>query len=474
MIYLSEECKTRRYIIVGLGIAGRAVAESLVQSGALFQAWDDNADSRSAFSYQDTLCALEVMDWQAADTLVLSPGIPLTHPEPHAAVLLAQQHDCEIICDIELLYRSCPDATYIGITGTNGKSTTTALIGHVLRSAGHQVCVGGNIGEPAMKLDALAEGGIYVLELSSYQLDLIDSFHANVGLLLNVTPDHLDRHGDVEGYIAAKMHLFDKMKPKNDTVIIGLDHPFAEAVKESLSKLALLEGAVSFSLDDQKSSTVSICDGLLRDARELGVSLNVAGAPSLNGRHNAQNIAAAWAACHPFGVGGDAFVAALHSFVGLPHRMEIVASFNGVTYVNDSKATNIDAAVYALQSYKDGIFWIAGGKGKGESMAPLKSCYAAIEKAYLVGADAGRFAAFIEGDLPYEHSGTQQSAVHTAMRDAHAYVNASGNDAVVLLSPACASFDQWKNFEERGRAFCELVLELEADSAVAQGSAHAV
>jgi UDP-N-acetylmuramoylalanine--D-glutamate ligase len=387
---------------------------------------------------------------------VLSPGIPHSFPAPHPAVLRAGAAGAEIIGDIELLGRSQPTARYVGITGTNGKSTTTALIGHILAASGRRVEVGGNLGTAALSLAPLGEDGAYVLELSSFQLELVTTLAFDVAVLLNVTPDHLDRHGGMAGYIAAKRRIFVGQRA-GATAIIGLDDPvcleFAAALRKTPARV------VPISVTRPASGGVYVDAGWLTDAtgpRELRV-LDLAAAERLPGSHNWQNAAAAYAAARAVGVEPEAAAAAIRSFAGLAHRQELVATLDGVRFINDSKATNADAAEKALACYQ-AIYWIAGGLPKAGGITPLAPYFERLRHAYLIGAATEEFAATLGNAVPFTRCGGLSSAVGAAAAQAHAD---GVPGAVVLLSPACASYDQFASFEARGDAFRALVARLE-------------
>jgi len=328
------------------------------------------------------------------------------------------------------------------------------LIGHVLRDSGRSVAVGGNLGTPALALDALDSDGIYVLELSSYQIDLTPSLAPDVGVLLNITPDHLDRHGGMAGYVAVKRRMFAKAKPAA-TAVIGADDLDCRGVLASLdpawrrapiSALGPIAGGVYF----HDGRLIDMSDGAPQ------IVIDMAQAKALRGRHNAQNAAAACAATRALGVDRAQIANGLCSFPGLAHRMERVGEDNGILYVNDSKATNADAAAKALDAY-DGIYWIAGGIAKEGGIAPLAPWFARIARAYLIGAAADDFARTLTGKVPVVMAGDLASAVRQADADARAEAR---RNPVVLLSPACASFDQFANFGARGDAFRELVNDL--------------
>lgn len=413
--------------VFGLGKAGTGAIKALAAGGANIVAWDDN--SRCEYSLE-----IEKWPWQKLTYLVLSPGIPFTHPTPHKVVKLAQQYNVPIVCDIELLYFAQPQARFVGITGTNGKSTTTALIGHIIREAKIPCEVGGNIGISALELSPLGADGIYVIETSSYQLDLLDKTHFNVAILLNVTPDHLDRHGDMDGYIKAKKRIF-KNQNVNDVAVIGIDNIHTKKIADSKPTAAQIISISAFEKID-----------------ELGLGA----LPYLPGAHNKENIAAAFAACSALNIPHEKIIAGIKSFKGLAHRMERVAEKNGVLFINDSKATNAEAAEKALLSYEKPILWIAGGKAKEGGIDMLAPLFSHIEHAYLIGDAQERFAKTLEANrVAHTRCGTLDKAVKQAYEKARTLTKTT-----VLLSPACASFDQFKNFEERGEIFSKLVKEL--------------
>ncbi|HZB93210.1 MAG TPA: UDP-N-acetylmuramoyl-L-alanine--D-glutamate ligase, partial [Stellaceae bacterium] len=391
-----------------------------------------------------------------AAALVLSPGIPHRFPAPHPVAAEARAAGAEIIGDIELLARARPEATYVAVTGTNGKSTTTALIGHILKAAGRTVETGGNLGTPALALAPLGPGGIYVLELSSYQLELTESLASRVAVLLNITPDHLDRHDGMEGYIAAKRRVFGVRRPAENAVI-GIDDAPSRAIAEALAA-AGVPRIIPISAETRAPGGVFVEGGRLIDDLDRAARpvLDLASLARLPGRHNWQNAAAAYAAARCLGLEASAIAAALRSFPGLAHRQELVATIDGVRYVNDSKATNADAAAKALACYDD-IYWIAGGIAKEGGIAALAPLFPRIRRAFLIGRAAAEFAETLAGRAPFERSADLATALAAARSAALA---APRPGAVVLLSPACASFDQFADFEERGEVFRRLVAAL--------------
>jgi len=444
--------------IFGLGRSGLTAARALTGSDAEVSAWDDNEDARDAA--EDAGVPLEDLygiDWKEHTTLVLSPGIPLHHPKPHKIVELAKAANVEIIGDVELLVRAQRAAGFIGITGTNGKSTTTALIGHIMQVSGREAEVGGNLGIPALDLEPLSTEGTYVLEMSSYQLELTKSVTFDVAVLLNISPDHLDRHGGMDGYIAAKKQIFHRQtKPR--TAVIGVDDAHCRAIYDEL-KAADEQMVIGISGNERVPGGVYVIDGVLIDDMEGQESqvMDLKGIPSLPGRHNWQNAAAAYAAAKSGGVQPHAVMACIQSYPGLVHRQEPIAIIDDIGYVNDSKATNAAAAARALACY-DAVYWIAGGRPKEGGLKAVESSLthglANVRHAFLIGEAAMEFSQFLDGKVAMTLSGDLKTALADARKMAKAD-NVPG--AVVLLSPACASFDQFDDFEARGDTFRDMV-----------------
>jgi UDP-N-acetylmuramoylalanine--D-glutamate ligase len=434
------------FVVLGLARSGLATVRALRAAGIDCIAWDDNAASRDAAAQLGARIAdPATIDWSGITALVISPGIPSTLPVPHPVAVAARAAGKPIICDVELLARAQPQARFVAITGTNGKSTTTALIGHILQQAGARCEVGGNIGRGALDLESLGEGGLYVLELSSYQLELLQTFHADIAVWLNITPDHIDRHGDLAGYVAAKRNIFARQRA-GDCVVIGAeDEPSRDVEREMAARSGI--ACVPVALDRPVANGISYRAGMLVDAD--GYTVDFSDVLTLPGDHNAQNAACAWAVCRWLDVPREMIVAGLRTYPGLPHRQERVAAVGKVVYVNDSKATNADAAARALSSYDD-IYWILGGQAKEGGVAPLAPYFDRIRHAFLIGEATELFAGQLEGKLRYSRCGDLQSALDAA--HALAQREAAG-PAVVLLSPACASWDQWKSYEHRGDAF---------------------
>ena len=448
----------KRVAVFGLGSSGLLAARAMKEGGADVVAFDDDqkkiSDAQAAgLKTQD----LREVDWSGIAALLLAPGVPLTHPEPHWTVTLAREANVEVIGDIELFCReraiSGRECPLIAITGTNGKSTTTALIAHLINSAGRDAQMGGNIGVPVLALQLFGPDRAYVLEVSSYQIDLAPSLRPTVGVLLNVTEDHIDRHGSIENYAAIKERLPANVEA-GGTAVIDVDDAYTLSAADRIGGTG--KNIVRVSV------VAPLADGYYADGscifRAIGgkaeTVADLTGIGSLRGVHNAQNAACAVATCLALGIDVATIQKGLEGFPGLAHRMEQVGRKDNVLFVNDSKATNADSAAKALASFQD-IFWIAGGKPKTGGIDSLTEFFPRIRKAYLIGEAANDFAKTLEGRVPYEVNRILSAAIDAAARDAQA----SGlKEPVVLLSPACASFDQYPNFEVRGKAFTDLVM----------------
>ncbi len=442
--------------VLGLGKTGNATVDALIASGANVIAWDDNEAAREALivgrSGKVKVQIPASWPWRDVAMLVMSPGIALTHPKPHHVVELAQQAGVEIIGDIELLYRACPDAIYIAITGTNGKSTTTSLIGHILQQSGRHVQVGGNLGQPVLSMEPLKAGDIYVLELSSYQLDLINTTRFNVAVLLNFSPDHLDRHGDMAGYIAAKKHIFERQDLQS-TAIVGVDDATAESVCRELIAHAA-QKVIPIMTTQHSDKGIWVKEAVLHNPlAQPEITLDLSAFETLRGVHNHQNAAAAYAACWSVGIGHAQITSAMKSYPGLAHRMQLVGKKDGVSFVNDSKATNADAAAKSLGSYET-IYWIAGGMAKAGGIESLAPYFPRIKHAFLIGTAQDEFAATLHDHVAAQKCETLDAAFHAALQQIE---RDGAQNAVILLAPACASFDQFKSFEHRGEVFVALV-----------------
>jgi UDP-N-acetylmuramoylalanine--D-glutamate ligase len=444
----------RKVALFGLGGSGLATAQALMVGGADVTAWDDNpASVEKAVAAGINTADLHGIDWNSFDCFVLSPGVPLTHPKPHWTVDLAHAAGVEIIGDVELFVRErmalSPDCPFIAITGTNGKSTTTALIAHILKSSGRDTQLGGNIGTAVLTLDPPAASRFYVVECSSYQIDLAPSINPSAGILLNLTPDHLDRHGTMQHYADVKERLVAGSK----NAIVGVDDSYCSQIADRIERAGVSVTRISRRLALKDGIFADGTRILKAEAGNVTELLDLKGVETLRGGHNAQNAAAAIGACLAVGVSLDDVRAGIRSFPGLKHRMQPVGKRDHVTFVNDSKATNAEAAAPALSSY-DRIYWIAGGLPKEGGIAALQPLFSKIAKAYLIGEAAPQFAATLGEAVPYEISGTLDLAVAHAAKDAAADTT---GPVAVMLSPACASFDQYKNFEVRGDSFVAIV-----------------
>ncbi|MBI1210639.1 MAG: UDP-N-acetylmuramoyl-L-alanine--D-glutamate ligase [Alphaproteobacteria bacterium] len=461
----------RTVAVYGLARSGISAAQALLAGGARVVAWDDKEEARRAGAELGiTIADLGSHDWSDIAALILSPGVPLTHPAPHLFVTKAKAAGAEVIGDMELFARALAENTagakVVAVTGTNGKSTTTALIGHILSRLGFNAQVGGNIGHPVLDLAPPAPGTVYVIELSSFQLDLAPSLKPDVAVLINITPDHLDRHGSMEHYAEVKGYIF-RHQTRNDVAVIGVDDPYSAALCTQISSHSG-PSVTPVSIGKVLGRGIFVLDGKLYDAsgattrevRDLHALINLPGA------HNWQNIAAAYAATRPLVKDPRDIAGAIATFPGLAHRIEQVGSIGRVRFVNDSKATNADAAAKALACYDD-VYWIAGGKPKEGGIESLAPFFPRIRKAYLIGAATNRFADTLTGHVDVDRAGTLEAAMRHALTDA---AQVSDRDAVVLLSPACASFDQFRDFEHRGDEFKRLYAVL-AEEARLQGAA---
>ena len=451
----------RPVAVMGLARSGLAAAAALKAGGADVRAWDDAEAGRAAARARGlAVTDLSDCDWSVMAALVLSPGIPHTFPKPHPVAAAAIAAGCAIICDIDLLARAVPDAGYIGITGTNGKSTTTALIGHILKRAGRAVEVGGNIGLPVLDLAKLGSDGTYVLELSSYQLERIPSVALDIAVLLNITPDHLDRHGSMEGYVAAKRLIFDRTA-EAATAIVSLEDPTSRGIAMELM-MGNRHRIVPISTLARAAGGIFVDRGaLIDDMDRAGVrAVDLATLPTLQGRHNWQNAAAAYAVARTLCIEIETIAAAMRDFPGLPHRQEKIRTIGRVAYINDSKATNTDSAAQALATFER-IYWLAGGVFKEESLGAVTQFLPHVREAFLFGESTPKFASWLKGQVLVSECDT----MNEALARAHDTAQKSRDGGVVLLSPACASFDQFRDYEDRGGQFRVLVQSLPAEAA---------
>ncbi|RMH48081.1 MAG: UDP-N-acetylmuramoyl-L-alanine--D-glutamate ligase [Alphaproteobacteria bacterium] len=452
----------QRVAVLGLGRTGLAAALALTAGGARVVVWDDSAERRAEAEAR----GLEVADlsrgraWEGLALLVVSPGIPHLYPSPHPAVRRAWDEGVPVDNDIGLFFRSLATPGWdvldevprvVAVTGSNGKSTTSALVHHILSSAGRPTQLAGNIGRSVLDIDPPEGGGVVVLELSSYQLELARALTPDVAVFTNLSPDHLDRHGGRGGYFAAKRRLFAEGGP--DRAIIGVDEDEGAFLASQLAEGPGDDRVIRVSVQrklDRFGWSVFVRKGFLSEYRRgrQVASIDLRAIAGLPGRHNHQNAASAYAACRALGLAPRQIEAALHGFEGLPHRSQLVAERDGVRFVNDSKATNVDAAAQALQAF-DRIRWIAGGLGKEGGITPLAPHFGRVAKAYLYGHSAREFALSL-GNTPHEVFRTLPEAV------ARATAEAEPGDTV-LLAPAAASFDQYPDFEARGEDFVRVV-----------------
>jgi UDP-N-acetylmuramoylalanine--D-glutamate ligase len=451
--------------IFGLGRSGLAALATLVAAGNQVVAWDDAEAPRAKAAELGADIRDLTQNFGAAERLIVSPGVPLTHPEPHQVIVAARAAGAEILGDMDLFadalaHGELRDAvTLIGITGTNGKSTTTALVAHMLQAGGHKTYQGGNIGTPVLDLP-LEQGAAYVLELSSYQLDLNRRFGVDIGVWLNLTPDHLDRHGDMAGYAAAKTQMFAQGKAAQARIIC-IDDAHGRALADDLAQ----DGLPLVTLGAQNADLIYLTNAF----QAAGENLSLVACPALPGAHNAQNAAAAFAVGQAMGLPQDDILSAFQSFGGMPHRLQMIADYEAIKFVNDSKATNIEATRHALAAF-DNIYWIAGGRAKLNAdgqigLDMLHPYFGNVRGAYLIGEAAQAFGSVLSENMPITMSGTLDQAV----ADAALQAKSDHLDApVVLLSPACASFDQYDDFEARGDAFAAATAHwIAADKAVA-------
>lgn len=461
----------KRFAVMGLGASGLAAARSLMRSGAEIRAWDDDPARRDAARGEGlTVTAIDGPWLAGAEALVLSPGIPHRFPAPHPVAAEAGKRNVPILCDVELLARAQGPARFLGITGTNGKSTVTALLGHLFRAANRPFALGGNFGPPALGLASLDKEGRYILELSSYQLERMTTAVIDIAVLINITSDHLDRHGGMEGYVAAKARLFDLLRGSGTspaTAVIGADDPDCLAIAARLADRADLR-LLPVSGNRVPPNGIGTEGSLLLDAREGTPRplCDLASAAALRGEHNRQNAAAAAAAALAAGIAPETVARSLLTFPGLAHRQEPVRRIGRVLYVNDSKATNVRATLTAIHAHER-IHLICGGRAKPGGFAPLAAMAESLRRVYLIGEAADEIALALHGKVACIPCGTLGRALAEAHKAAQEESRRDGQETVVLLSPACASFDQFTDFGARGEAFRSGVLALDGERAEA-------
>ncbi len=441
--------------VYGLGLSGLSCAKALITGGATVYAWDEEEEKRHLAAKD----GVQMMNFEESGldgfaALILSPGVPLYFPAPHPVVVLARDDGIPIYGDLEILHRYNHGRKTVGITGTNGKSTTTALIAHILNAAKIKAIAGGNIGKPVLDLQLPDKNGIFVLEMSSYQIDLCPTFRPDIAVLLNISPDHLERHGTMEAYVIAKEHLFEGA----GIAVCGVDDVYSQSVYERATK-AGMRSVLGVSTKKEIKNGVFTKEGRLYDSMgqepmEMGTLHDL---HTLQGIHNHQNICAAYAVCKSLGVKGADILDHVRSFPGLPHRQFLVRIINGTAYINDSKATNMDAASKAIECYNN-IYLIAGGRAKEGGLSGIEAFAEKIRHVFLIGESAEEFANYLK------KTGIAHTLCHSldvAVLDAHTMAQSKrgepGGAGTVLLSPACASWDQFRNFEHRGDVFTQLV-----------------
>lgn len=450
--------KNKSIAILGLGRTGMACAHALDHAGADVVLWDDNEAHRSeaeraGFKVTD----LAHMAWDDIDALVPSPGIPATFPKPHEVIEKARAAAVPVFGDLEIFARSrqaLPPHHLAVITGTNGKSTTTALLAHVLAHAGKPTAMGGNIGAAMLGLEPLPQDGVYVIEASSFQLEQSISLAADIAILLNIAPDHLDRHGNFENYVAAKKHLFDMQRPEQVAIIAVDDEPSRKIADQVRTKLIPVSSQRPVPHGIYVQNGVLI-DNLTNEHHAIDLQTNWL---SLQGPHNAQNVAAVTAAARVLGLSRDAIVDGLRSYQALSHRMEPLGAIKGVPFVNDSKATNADSAARAVSSFER-VNWIMGGIAKTKDLGPIEAVLPHVSKAYLIGQSQDLYAELLEGRVAFDKYDSLEAATRQAFEDAQE------TGGVVLLSPACASQDQYKDFAARGEDFRRIFTALKGEAA---------
>lgn len=444
--------KYKKIGIVGLGLTGISSYRFFKKHNVHTVVFDENPKSVENFisKYGDEDLLKSIEDLSSCTHILVSPGVPLYYPKEHKVVQLASANNIKITSDCEVLYDLAnDDAKFIGVTGTNGKSTTTSLIGHLLKESGRNCSVGGNIGIGALDLPLDSE--IYVLELSSYQLDLLDDVKIDVAILLNITPDHLERHGSMANYIKVKKKIF-RGQTKEDYAIICIDNEIASYVYEE-EKLETINNTIGISSESSKEhikDVICYSNEYFID-NYWNTTLHFDKNIYLQGKHNHINLACSYAACRAVGVSAEEMEKHIDSFVGLPHRMQYVGNIEKISFYNDSKATNADASKPALASIEN-IYWLLGGIPKAGGIERLQGQFSNVKKAYVFGEASIGFAITLKGKVPVKICKDLNSAFKEAYQDALS----DGMEANILLSPACSSLDQFKNFEERGKQFIQL------------------
>ncbi len=440
--------------IFGIGVSGLSTIDYLINNKYQIVAIDDNQESleklKNKYQNQPNLQLFhdtDKLNWKNIDFLVVAPGIPLKHPKPHKIILLAQENNCKIIGDIELFYLLNKNKNFIGITGTNGKSTTTSLTGHIFKENNIDSQIGGNIGIPCFDLKKSEN---YIFEMSSYQLDLNDKTHFNIAAILNITPDHLDRHKNMQGYIEAKKRIFLNQE-EADVALLNIDDKNCQKIYQELKNNKNFNGiTIAVSTKTNQKDSISLINNQIINNLSQN-TINLEEFDYLKGAHNKQNIIFSYAISYLNGIADNKIINSIKSFKGLKHRLQFVKTINNISFINDSKATNIESALCALEAY-DNIFWIAGGESKSDDLSLLKKHLHKIKKAFLIGKDQEKFAKFLnQNNIENYLCDNLDKAFLKAVK------MANKEKINILLSPACASFDQWPNFEARGDHFCQLV-----------------
>lgn len=449
-----------KYVVYGLGISGLSTSKYLAKNSCDAVATDDN--NLPTDSYPLPLVRADEISYDSETVISFAPGIPLYFPKRHKILEIVKNTGADLACDMEIFYRLNSQNRFIGITGTNGKSTTTALTGFVFKELGIESAIGGNIGVPCFDLPIADDkkSFTYIFETSSYQLDLLSATHFKIAALLNITPDHIDRHGSMENYIESKKRIF-RNQVKGDFALIDVDNETSKKVFDELKDDKDFQSTlVPISAKEIQKDGLSLINGVLTN--NIGGSSSCLELKSefLCGEHNDKNMAFAFAMAYCSSSQGnieDKIISAIKKFEGLKHRCQLVGQKDGIKFVNDSKATNAESTENALKAYQD-IFWILGGKEKDGGIANLSPYFGKIAKAYLIGDATEAFAKTLEkASVEFEKCGDLENAFKSAYLDAK---KSSLTKKALLLSPACASFDQWKNFEQRGDYFCKLVDEL--------------
>ena len=445
--------KNKKIGILGMARTGISCYLALKNSNNNVIIWDDNLSNKQSNSHE----SIQIKDiispdnnkWSEIDLMIVSPGIPTNFPHCHPLIALQKKRNIKFVCDIEILYKENSLADYIAITGTNGKSTTTSLIGHIFKNSGIKSQIGGNIGIASLELDKLQSQQSYILELSSFQLEVLDEFKANIAILLNITADHLDRYKNMEDYIDTKCRIFNNQS-KNDIAIINIDNEICRAITTRLPNNKIIPFSVESKLDYGayiQDNQLFINIEKLNDNFEIPYNL------SLIGKHNQQNILAVTIACYLRNIPKEAIIESLVNFTGLPHRMEYLGKVNNINFINDSKATNIDACLTALASF-DNIIWIAGGYIKSsEDFSKISPFFKKIKKAYFIGQSANELYEFFHDKFDCEIVNNIENAFQSSVK-----FSTTGDN--ILLAPGYASLDQFKNFEDRGNQFKKLFQKL--------------